>query len=356
MRFSFFSGLTRSFFFAFFGSLGVLFAFIFLFVGIGVFYSLGDSDHYGKKVKLLPDANGNRKQLSMDVPVILQVPIKGVIGADSLTGDKIEEILLSSREKEFKHERVKGILLMINSPGGGVIASDQIYHHLLSYKKRFGVPIYAYIDGICASGGYYISCAADQLYASNVSVVGSVGVISYPPFLNISDALKKIGVESQTLYAGKGKDSMNAFRPWEEGESGHYQKLINYYYEDFVKIVCASRPQISEENLVEIYGAEVLPAPVAAKDGFIDEAGVSREVALSELVKAAGITGEYQVVCFEKKNVWKELFSKKSPFVTGEFNHTLKLSNSDQIHEELPFSYTYFTSRIGISTAPRSRA
>src|SRR5690606_22323692 len=114
----------------------------------------------------------------------LQINVHGVIG-DAKSGidtKMAQNILLDSRTGDFKNERGKGILLHMNTPGGTVVDSDNIYRMLKTYKERYKVPVFAFVDGLCASGGMYISCAADKVYAGPASIIGSVGVIIGPFF------------------------------------------------------------------------------------------------------------------------------------------------------------------------------
>ena len=333
-----FMSSLRAFFTTLFGVLGIIVALValgFIFYGIS---SAVEEETFSSKVKILPDAQGKRTKLASSVPVLLQITIDGQIGLDKLTGKSIQDLLLDSREDAFKDDRVKGILLVINSPGGGVNDSDMIYRHLKEYKERYKVPVYAYVDGLCASGGYYIACASDKIYASGVSLIGSIGVLSWPPFMNVVDGLEKIGVNALTLTAGKGKDEMNPFRVWQPDEQKNYQSIINFYYNKFVDIVSADRP-VAKEKLVQDLGARVLPAPEALEMGLIDENGYSRNQALVELAKAAKIEGKYQVVGFETKSWWKKLIKEEpaSPLVTGKIKHEFALPN----HDGNPFSYIF---------------
>lgn len=338
MHDSLFKSSVRAFCVALFGVLGALIAITLItFTLVGI-YASTDEDTLSSKVKILPDAAGNRKKLSSDTPVLLQINFDGSIGLDNLTASKIEEILLDSREDSFKDDRVKGVLLVINSPGGTVNDSDIIHRHLKEYKERHNVPIYAYINGLCASGGYYIACAADKIYASDVSLVGSIGVLSWPPFMNLYDALEKIGVSSLTLSAGKGKDEMNPFRPWKDDEPRHYQDLIDFYYTRFVSIVSEARP-IDKEQVIKNLGAEIFPSPKAKKLQLIDATDYSRSEAIEALAKAAGVEEKYQVVCFDTKSWWKKLLKEEpsTPLITGKIKHELSLPT----HDGNPFSYMF---------------
>ncbi len=335
---SIFSSSLRAFFVTLFGALGILVGFgilIFLLVGI---FSSGDEKSFGHGINILPDANGSRKELSSSAPVILQIDIDDEIGKDGITAEKIEEILLDSREEEFKGGRVKGILLNINTPGGGANETNIIYRHLKEYKQLHGVPIFTFVNGLCASGGYYLACATDKIFASEVSLIGSVGVVSWPPFFNIVEAMEKIGISATTLSAGSGKDAMNPTRAWTVDEQKNRQELIDFYYGDFVNSVISNRPQVSQESLTKEHGANVFPAYKAKHFGLIDETVSSRNDALKALVSAAGIDGEYQVVSFKTKSWWKELLKEKainSPLLTGRIKHELLIPKTD------PYSYLY---------------
>ena len=110
---------------------------------------------------IMPDAEGDRTVLSGHSPAILRIDLRGVIGIGDLTSDKIESILLDSREDFLRGDRVKAILLYINTPGGASDDCATIYQALSSYKTKHNIPIYAYVDGMCASAGIYIACVAD---------------------------------------------------------------------------------------------------------------------------------------------------------------------------------------------------
>lgn len=335
---SIFMSSLRAFLSALFWILGAALAVLLIILIIAGISSAREDDKLSSKVKIFPDANSSRKKLSSDIPILLQVTIDGTIGEDKLTGKHIAKMLLESREDGFKSDRVKGIFLVVNSPGGGVTDSDIIYRHLKVYKETFNVPIFAYVDGLCASGGYYIACAADQIFASDVSIIGSIGVLSWPPFMNLYDALEKLGINAMTLSAGNGKDEMNPFRPWKPDEQDQYQSLINYFYQRFVGIVAEDR-SIPENDLVNQIGAKIFPAPKAKEIGLIDHSGATRESALKALAKAAGVEKEYQVVGFKTKAWWKKLFVEQSssPLFTGKIKHELSLPSQQSI----PFGYIY---------------
>lgn len=337
---SIFTRSLRSFCLALSATLGIFFALFLLIFGVAILFS--DADQLSSNVKILPDSEGNRKELPSHSPVILTINIVGEIGSDGVTAKKIEELLLKTREKELKN-RIKGILLFINSPGGSAIDSDTIYRQLIDYKEKYKTPIYAFVDGMCASGGYYIACAADKIYASESSVVGSVGVLFWPSFINVSKLMERFGVESATLYSGKGKDNMNPLRPWKEGEQKNYTLLVDYFYEVFVDTVAKNRPLLSKEKLVQEYGAAVFPSPQARDLGYIDTVVPLRHVALQELVSVSGIKKEekYQVIAYETKNWFEKMIEEKFPLLTGKVRHEILPPFGIKEEKSLPVRYLF---------------
>lgn len=326
-RESVFVSALRSFCKMFFGVCGIFLGFIAMTL---IYNSISDTSstptEAKTKVKYLSDANGNRAS-STTSPVILQINVQGVIGdpTNGVDTKRIETILLDSRNNDFKNNRVKGILLYMNTPGGTVVDSDNIYRMLKEYKARYHVPVYAFVDGLCASGGMYIASAADQIYAGPASTIGSVGVV-IGPFFNMVDAIGKLGISAKTITAGLDKDMMNPFRAWKPDEDASIKALTTYFYQQFVNIVTSARPQLNKNLLINEYGAKVFDPKLAQEYGYVDVAETTREMTLLALLKEAGIdpTHTYQVVELEPKHEWvSQLFNSKSPLFTGRLEHTL---------------------------------
>ena len=301
----------------------ILFAFLF-----EAFSSQEEEISNDYSVKILANAEGKRKKLSKSAPVILQLDIQGVIGANELTKNKLETMLIESREDSLRNDRVKGILLVIDSPGGTIDDADGIFRAIKSYKSRYNVPVYAYVDGLCASGGVYIACAADQVFASDVSLIGSIGVIT-PPFVNVSKLMDKIGVDSLTISEGKGKDALNPMRPWKADEDKNIQEVIQYYYNTFVELVTAHRPKVDRDALIKDYGARVFPAEQAQKIGLIDGAGETRDSTLKKLLKKMSIEDDYyQVVTLESSSWVNQFLKADSPILTGRIKHEFLINGN----------------------------
>jgi protease IV len=310
----------RVFLLAFFGLLGASVALI---LGVAMLSRAVGSEPLSQQ-SVVADAQGNREMHSSSAPVLLQVAVRGAIGTTNLDTASIEEQLLKSQEGALKN-RVKGIFLLISSPGGAATDSYQIYQLLRSYKERHKLPIVAYCEGPALSGGYMIACAADQILAAPVSALGSIGVVSMP-FFNVSQTMEKLGVREKTFTAGTGKDVLNPFRPWGPNEGAELQPLMDDTYQVFRNLVAQSRPKITAEALAAEYGARVFTVPESLQMGLIDAVAPNRESALKVLIPLAGIseTAPYQVVDLHKTNWLHDLFSTRSPLVTGRWTHELK--------------------------------
>lgn len=296
VRESIFFSALRSFASSFMSILGILLAVILvLFAFLG---SMKDSLLPEPSTPcILPNAKGERKIVSMDAPAILCLRIDGIIGTKDLTGPHIQNILMDSREGILAHDRVKGILLYINSPGGSSIDVDNIYHAIKEYTARYPIPVYAYIEGLCASGGIYLACTAQKIFATSSSIIGSVGVRLGPAF-NVAQAMDKLGVKAVTLTEGKDKDMLNPFRNWVDGEDQSLKDILATDYEMFVNIVTSARPNLPKNKLVGEYGAQVFIAKKAQEIGFIDVADATYSSCLKELLQASHIdeNKDYQVV------------------------------------------------------------
>ncbi len=338
-RESVFVAALKSFCRMFFGIIGILLGF----AAFSSAYSLlSSTTNIQEKTTItyLPDANGSRDGIDLTSPVILQLNIEGVIGEPKiLDTNVVQNILLDSRTGVLKNDRVKGILLCLNTPGGAVVDSDNIYRMLMHYKARYKVPIIAYVDGLCASGGMYISCAADHIYAGPASIIGSVGVI-VGPFFNVYEAMTKIGVKSRTLTEGLDKDMMSPLRPWKEGEDDSLKAVTAYYYNQFVDLVAASRPKMNKTLLIEKYGAQVYDPVKAQEYGYVDFINASRDDALLAVLQAANIDSakSYVVVQLDTKNAWLNALTSQSPLFSGKIEHTIDMGGP-KLRDQIAYLY-----------------
>lgn len=326
MQESIFSSAMRSFLKAFFSIAGLMAGFIAVFALLSLQPDSTATFKEPERIytpEIVANADGIREKVEGQVPVILQLNIHGIIGNDKLNMNTFRTQLMESREGAFENNPPKALLLNIASPGGTVTDADGIYRAIKSYKEKYNIPVYAYVDGLCASGGMYIAAAADKIYASDVSLVGSVGVIS-PAIFNYTKTMEKIGVEAVTLFAGIGKDELNSFRPWGPNEAKSYQSIIDTYYDHFVQVISSNRKNMDKSKLVKLYGAQIFSAQEAAEFGFIDEAGITSSETIRLLAKTIDAQdNQYQVVQLDKKNWVSELFGSNLSLFRGQMKHRI---------------------------------
>ncbi len=271
------------------------------------------------------DAEGSRELLSHSAPVVLRINIHGVIGSRDLNAKTVETQLLDSRINTLKNDRVKAVFLHINSPGGIAFDAYDIYSRLVEYKEKYKVPVYAYVDGMCVSGGMTIACAADKILSPPAGIIGSVGV-SVGPNFNFAGLMEKYGVKQLTLTKGKDKDMLSPYREWKPGEDQSLKDIVDHDYNLFVNLVVKARPQMNKNSLINEYGAQVYDPIRAEQYGYIDDGKSSYNHALSLLVKEANITDEYQVVELKVLHpVLSGLIEGNSPIFSGKIKHELNL-------------------------------
>jgi protease IV len=316
-----------------------------LLIGASFFFLFSSPYQPQEKTTLnvLPDLNRQLELRSYNSPVILQINIQGVIGEPLLDTKTIDSILLDSHRGLLANNRVKAILLHLNTPGGTVFDSDNIYRMLKSYKEKYNVPIYGYVEGLCASGGVYISSACDKIFASPCSIIGSVGVI-LGPFFNIVEGLDKIGIKAKVLTDGLNKDMMSPFRPWEADEENSLRTIMDFQYNRFVDIVVQTHPRITRDKLVNEYGAKVFDVMRAQEYGYIDVANANYEDALRELMFAANINPEhpYQVVELAPTlGIMSLLGNAESPLQSGKIEHEITVSGNPAHKIRDQFAYLY---------------
>lgn len=345
MKRSIFSLAFRSIIVPFFGMIGIGFGLIILLIMIAAITGTGTDDvkipnHYS--LQSIRVGKSGREKFNEKFPSILKLEITGVIGADHLDTETIRQQLIESRENALKKSEVKALLLHINSPGGTVTDADGIYRAIQEYKKTYNVPVFAFVDGLCASGGMYIAAAADQIYSTDVSLIGSIGVL-IPPAFNVTNLIEKIGIEVKNITAGKEKDALNPFRKWKEGEGDSIQHIVDTYYQEFISIVTENRPNVTQDYLKNTLGANILPAKEAAKAGLIDQTGQTLEETINQLAIAAGLSeASYNVVQMKRNLSFSELFDQEGYLLKGKIAHVIDWHPTipNTLHNQFLFLWT----------------
>lgn len=201
---------------------------------------------------------------------IARINVEGVISSMGGSVDGVKSAL----KQALDDKDVKAIVLYVNSPGGEVTASDTIYD---AVKKANAVkPIVVYMDALAASGGYYISCGATKIVASETTLTGSIGVIMQS--LNYSKLIDKVGVETITFRSGDFKDTLSGSRPMRDDEKEYVQNLVTQMYDKFVGIVSEARgvPVDTLKNGVAdgrvVSGIDALNEKLVDQTGYIEDA------------------------------------------------------------------------------------
>lgn len=199
--------------------------------------------------------------------IILNMRGSPVLGS----GENPVSLFIEKLDKAASDSSVKAVVLRINSPGGGVTASDIMYQRLVRFRQEKPVPVVASISDLGASGGYYIACGADSIYAMPSSITGSIGVIVH--LFSIAGTMEKLGIESKAITSGRFKDVASPFKPISKEDQALLQKLVDEYYEDFLAVVQAGRPKLSPQKIRELADGRVYTGEQAKANGLVDNLG-----------------------------------------------------------------------------------
>lgn len=210
-------------------------------------------------------------------------------------------------EQAKNDDTVKAIVLRVNSPGGGVVESAEIHDQLIKLKKETKKPIYVSMGSMAASGGYYISTAADKIFASPDTLTGSLGVIMQS--LNYEGLAKKYGVEMVTIKSGPYKDIMNPARKMTEEERNILQSLIQNAYDGFVKVISEGR-HLPESEVRKIADGRIYDGRQAKQLKLIDEFGYLDDTIAA--MKKEHRLGKAQVVKYTSDFGFGSLFNAKA--------------------------------------------
>ncbi|HLG22687.1 MAG TPA: signal peptide peptidase SppA [Candidatus Manganitrophaceae bacterium] len=223
---------------------------------------------------------------------------KGVGIGEKIALIRIEGVILDSNDvveelrRYRKDDSVKAILLRIDSPGGGVVPSQEIYDEVKQIRQEGKKKVVTSMGTVAASGGYYIASASDKIIANPGTLTGSIGVIM--EFANVEGLLQKIGVESVVIKSGKNKDLGSPFRKMKEEERVLLQGVIDDVHGQFIEAVAESR-SLEVESVRALADGRIFTGRQAKKIGLVDELG-SFQDAVQKTAELAGIQGEPRMV------------------------------------------------------------
>ena len=237
---------------------------------------------------LLGISRMNGLSLSMGGKVAV-LPVTGMI-SDS-------EQFIENLKRYGKDDSVKAVVLRINSPGGGVAPSQEIYEEVrkLNAKK----PVLSSMGSIAASGGYYIASATRKIYANPGTMTGSIGVVM--PFVNAKDLVERIGLRGMTVKSGEFKDIGSPLRDMTPQERQLLQTVVDNVHMQFVNAVATGR-KLPREDVVRIADGRIFTGEQAKALGLVDALG-DLEDAVHDAARQGGITGEPKVVTPPKSKI-----------------------------------------------------
>lgn len=246
----------------FFKSLTFIYLFILLFYGLG-WFSQNEISISGKHTAL--------------------VDLRGVISPDTISS---AENINTGLQHAFKDKKTQGVILRINSPGGSPVQAGYISDEIKRLRAEYpDIPLYAVVEDICASGGYYVASVADRIYVDKASIVGSIGVVMNG--FGFTGTMEKLGVERRLLTAGENKAFLDPFSPARVDQEKYARKMLEEIHQQFIEVVRQGRGQRLKED-PEIFSGIVWTGERSIELGLADAMGSADYVA-REIIKAEHI-------------------------------------------------------------------
>ncbi len=246
----------------FFKSIGFIYLFLVLFLAMGLM---------------------NPSELSSTRPHTALVRLEGVIAPGNQAG---AEQMIEGLQAAFKDKNTKGVILDINSPGGSPVQAGQINDEIKRLKAKYPkIPLYAVVEDICASGGYYVAVAADKIYVDKASLVGSIGVLM--DGFGFTGTMDKLGVERRLLTAGENKGFLDPFSPVDPKQKAYAQTMLDEIHQQFIDTVKAGRGARLKETS-DMFSGLIWTGTKSIELGLADGLGSAESVA-RDVIKAKDI-------------------------------------------------------------------
>lgn len=218
------------------------------------------------------------------------------------SGEASAEKIVGALQSAFEDKGTAGIVLRINSPGGSPVQAGIIYDEIKRLRAKYpAIPLYAVVEDLCASGGYYVAAAADSIYVNKASVIGSIGVLM--DGFGFKGVMDKLGIERRLLTAGENKGFLDPFSPVDPKQRQHAQSLLNDIHQQFIAVVREGRGTRLHET-PEMFSGLMWTGEQGIKLGLADAYGTVDSVA-RDVIKAEDLV-DYSV----KENI-AERFAKK---------------------------------------------
>lgn len=240
---------------------------------------------------------------------VRQITINGVIGEESSWGVTGSSVSALEQIRDLTDdEEVKALILRVDSPGGGVTASDELYHALEVFKSKDAArKVFVLAGDLLASGAYYLAMQADYLQVQPTTMIGSIGVIMSG--VNVSELAKKIGVADASIASGASKDFLNPLKPENPEQVAMMRGVIGHLHNRFVGLVAKGR-HLSEEEVAKLADGRVFHAQDALNLKLVDAVGYEEDL-YAEIEEVLG--GDITVTAEESpEEMWAHFFSSLS--------------------------------------------
>ena len=222
------------------------------------------------------DVTGGKKHTAM-------VEVNGLIAPGA---DASAEKITSALQAAFKDKNTQGVVVRINSPGGSPVQAQAIYDEMKRLRKKYpDIPLYAVVEDICASGGYFVAVGADQIYVGKASIVGSIGVLMNG--FGFTGLMEKLGIERRLVTAGENKGMLDPFSPEDPKDTEHVKKLMGEIHQQFISVVREGRGKRLKDS-PEIFSGLIWTGERSVDLGLADGFG-SLEYVAREVIKAEDI-------------------------------------------------------------------
>ncbi len=234
------------------------------------------------------DLAGGKKHTAM-------VELSGLIAPGT---DASAEKITSALQAAFKDKNTQGVVLRINSPGGSPVQSQTIYDEMRRLRKKYpDIPLYAVVEDICASGGYFVAAGADRIYVSKSSVVGSIGVLMNG--FGFTGLMDKLGVDRRLITAGENKGMLDPFSPVNQKDVEYARTLVKDIHQQFIGVVREGRGKRLKET-PDMFSGLIWTGQMSVELGLADGFGTLDSVA-RDVIKAEDIVDYTQKEGFAEK-------------------------------------------------------
>jgi len=249
----------------------------------GIFFKLLGFLYLTVLILVLGDWGDTAEKLSDGKKHTALIQLNGVIKP---TGQASAEKVTAALQAAFKDRGTQGVILRINSPGGSPVQSGIINDEIRRLRtKHPDIPLYAVIEDVCASGGYYVAAAADRIYVDKASVVGSIGVLM--DGFGFTGTMDKLGIERRLLTAGENKGFLDPFSPQDAQHKQHAQLLLDDIHKQFIEVVRKGRGKRLKDS-PELFSGLMWTGAKSVELGLADGLGSIDSVA-RDVIKAEDI-------------------------------------------------------------------